>query len=180
MSGGKYPFCYSKARVDQSTYGAQSIWCSSRTRARPPISQRRRGGESARAAVIIRKLQLRVPITFDNASRRKVKCELAAYQAACKRGPREAITLRQGGHSNQPARDPPRQGRSCGRLGAGVGRLGSRERHRLCSSLNHVFAASPAPASQPRARSSFGHLVGAADSVGRTSRPSVWSALTTD
>jgi hypothetical protein len=92
-----------------------------------------------------------------------VKCELAAYQAACKRWPREAITLRQGGHSNQPARDPPRQGQSCGRLGAGVGRLGSRERHRLCSSLNHVFAASPAPASQPRARSSFGHLVGAAD-----------------
>jgi hypothetical protein len=53
-----------------------------------------------------------------------VKCELAAYQAACKRWPREAITLRQGGHiieDNQPTRDPPRQGRSCGRLGAGVG-----------------------------------------------------------
>ena len=50
-----------------------------------------------------------------------MKCELAAYQAACKRWPREAITLRQGGHSNQPARDPPRQDRSCGRLGAGVG-----------------------------------------------------------
>jgi hypothetical protein len=35
-----------------------------------------------------------------------VKCELAAYQAACKRWPREAITLRQGGHiieDNQPA-----------------------------------------------------------------------------
>ena len=49
-----------------------------------------------------------------------MKCELAAYQAACKRWPREAITLRQGGHiieDNQPARDPPRQGRSCGRLG---------------------------------------------------------------
>ena len=27
-----------------------------------------------------------------------MKCELAAYQAACKRWPREAITLRQGGH----------------------------------------------------------------------------------
>jgi len=36
-----------------------------------------------------------------------VKCELATYQAACKRWPREAITLRQGGHiieDNQPAR----------------------------------------------------------------------------
>jgi hypothetical protein len=51
-------------------------------------------------------LQLRELITSDNASRRKVKCELAAYQAACKRWPREAITLRQGGHiieDNQPA-----------------------------------------------------------------------------
>src|SRR5262249_6365281 len=60
---------------DQTTYFTAS------TR----LSQRRRGGESAHAAAIIRKLQLRVPITFDNASRRKVKCELATYQAACKR-----------------------------------------------------------------------------------------------
>jgi hypothetical protein len=36
-----------------------------------------------------------------------VKCELAAYQAACKRWPREAITPRQGGHIIEDKISPP-------------------------------------------------------------------------
>ena len=80
-----------------------------------------------------------------------MKCELATYQAACKRWPRKAITLRQGGHiieDNQPARDPPRQGRSCGRLGAGVGsdRLGSGSATSSAVPSITFFAASPARA----------------------------------